>query len=320
MMIAIWAPASPYRKSSGAACGRRSACGSEILGVETRAAIDRFLDSPGLSEATRRAYRFDLEPFAAWLEGRSARLDVLDTRLLSDYAAELGRGRPRRLAPATIARKLSAVRSLVRFALGPERVPEATLAPRPPARHQHAAPARPAPTSPAPRLRHSSARGRRRLARDPGAARAQLALDHAGLQPRRCPEVATRVRPRSSAVITNPPIRGISFGVPRPIPSAWSSRPTRRARSRPRTRGCSSGATTSCAARASTTTSRSSSPSAATSTCTSRSSYSPAAARPAPRPASCSRSRRRPAQGEVRAVPDADLDGFLALSRARLAP
>jgi integrase/recombinase XerC len=102
--------------------------------VETRAAIDRFLDSPGLSEATRRAYRFDLEPFAAWLEGRGARLDVLDARLLSDYAAELGRGRPRRLAPATIARKLSAVRSLIRFALGPERVPEATLAPRRPRR------------------------------------------------------------------------------------------------------------------------------------------------------------------------------------------
>jgi site-specific recombinase XerD len=102
--------------------------------VETRAAIDRFLDSPGLSEATRRAYRFDLEPFAAWLEGRGARLDALDTRLLSDYAAQLGRGRPRRLAPATIARKLSAVRSLVRFALGPERVPEATLAPRRPRR------------------------------------------------------------------------------------------------------------------------------------------------------------------------------------------
>src|SRR5438445_1258167 len=102
--------------------------------METRAAIDRFLASPGLSEATRRAYRFDLEPFAAWLEGRGARLDVLDTRLLSEYAAELGRGRPRRLAPATIARKLSAVRSLVRFALGPERVPEATLAPRRPRR------------------------------------------------------------------------------------------------------------------------------------------------------------------------------------------
>ena len=102
--------------------------------METRAAIDRFLASSGLSEATRRAYRFDLEPFAAWLEGRGERLDALDTRLLSDYAAELGRGRPRRLAPATVARKLSAVRSLVRFALGPERVPEATLAPRRPRR------------------------------------------------------------------------------------------------------------------------------------------------------------------------------------------
>ena len=102
--------------------------------METRAAIDRFLASPGLSEATRRAYRFDLEPFAAWLEGRGARLDVLDARLLSDYAAELGRGRPRRLAPATIARRLAAVRSLLRFALGPEHVPDASLSPRRPRR------------------------------------------------------------------------------------------------------------------------------------------------------------------------------------------
>ena len=42
----------------------------------------------------------------------------------------LGRGRPRRLAPATIARKLAA-RALVRFALGPARVPDVRLAPAP---------------------------------------------------------------------------------------------------------------------------------------------------------------------------------------------
>src|SRR5581483_11985352 len=34
-----------------------------------------------------------------------------------------------RLAPATIARKLTSVRSLLRFALGPDRVPDASLAP-----------------------------------------------------------------------------------------------------------------------------------------------------------------------------------------------
>ncbi len=92
--------------------------------------IERYLASPALADATRRSYRFDLEPFADWLDARRVALDAVDVRVLSDYAAELGRGRPRRLAPATIARKLAAVRSLLRFALGPERVPDASLSPR----------------------------------------------------------------------------------------------------------------------------------------------------------------------------------------------
>jgi site-specific recombinase XerD len=54
--------------------------------------------------------------------------------VLSDYAAELGRSRPRRLAPATIARRLAATRSLIRFALGPDRVPDVALTPRRPRR------------------------------------------------------------------------------------------------------------------------------------------------------------------------------------------
>ena len=102
--------------------------------MQARPAIERFLASPGLGEATRRAYRFDLEPFANWLEARGARLDDVDARLLSDYAAELGRGRPRRLAPATIARRLAAARSLIRFALGAEHVPDVPLSPRRPRR------------------------------------------------------------------------------------------------------------------------------------------------------------------------------------------
>jgi site-specific recombinase XerD len=108
--------------------------GANTFLVDTRSAIERFLVSPGLGDETRRAYRFDLEPLAAWLEARGATLGDLDARLLSDYAAELGRGRPRRLAPATIARRLAAARSLVRFALGPERVPDVALAPRRPRR------------------------------------------------------------------------------------------------------------------------------------------------------------------------------------------
>ena len=62
----------------------------------------------------------------------------MDARLLADYAAELGaarRGRkPSKLAPATIARKLAAVRAFLRFTLGASRVPDARLAPRRPRR------------------------------------------------------------------------------------------------------------------------------------------------------------------------------------------
>ena len=97
--------------------------------MDTAVATDRFLDSPGLSEATRRAYRSDLRDFAAWLDDRGLSLDEVDVRTLADYTAELGRAR-RGLAPATISRRLSAVRSLVRHALGPSRVPDAPLAPR----------------------------------------------------------------------------------------------------------------------------------------------------------------------------------------------
>ena len=97
--------------------------------MDTRKAIDRFLASPSLADATRRSYRFDLEPFADWLEARKLALDDVEVRVLSDYVTHLGRGRPR-LAPATIARKVSAVRSLLRFALGPALVPDAPLTPR----------------------------------------------------------------------------------------------------------------------------------------------------------------------------------------------
>jgi site-specific recombinase XerD len=96
--------------------------------------IDRFLESPALSEATRRAYRVDVREFADWLERRGTRLHDVDVRALADYAAELGRARPRKLAPATIARKLAAVRAFLRHALGKERAPDASFAPRRPLR------------------------------------------------------------------------------------------------------------------------------------------------------------------------------------------
>jgi site-specific recombinase XerD len=102
--------------------------------VDARAAADRFLRSPSLSEATRRAYRHDVDEFVAWLGRRGTALDAVDVRALADYAAELGRARPRKLAPATIGRKLAAVRAFLRHALGQTRVPDASFAPRRPRR------------------------------------------------------------------------------------------------------------------------------------------------------------------------------------------
>jgi site-specific recombinase XerD len=96
--------------------------------VDSRLAIDRFLEHGGLAEATRRAYASDLRAFAAWLEPRGIGLDDVDARALSDWVADLGAGRDR-LAPASIARRLAAVRSCMRYTFGPAAVPDAALAP-----------------------------------------------------------------------------------------------------------------------------------------------------------------------------------------------
>jgi site-specific recombinase XerD len=102
--------------------------------VEARDAAARFLASPGLSESTRRAYGSDLDEFCAWLDERHTALDAVDVRVLADYVAWLGGPRhgrlPRKLAPTTIGRKVAAVRAFLRHALGPDRVPDARLAPR----------------------------------------------------------------------------------------------------------------------------------------------------------------------------------------------
>jgi site-specific recombinase XerD len=62
----------------------------------------------------------------------------VDVRVLADYVAWLGSARPGRrpmkLAPATIGRKLASVRAFLRHELGPERVPDAGLAPKRPRR------------------------------------------------------------------------------------------------------------------------------------------------------------------------------------------
>ncbi len=102
--------------------------------MDAHAAARRFLESPALSEGTRRAYRFDVEEFCGWLDARETALDDVDVRAFVEYASHLGAARPgrrpSRLAPATIARKLAAVRAFLRHALGPARVPDARVAPR----------------------------------------------------------------------------------------------------------------------------------------------------------------------------------------------
>jgi site-specific recombinase XerD len=102
--------------------------------VDTKAAIDRFLRSAPLADASRRAYAADLAEFRDWLRKRGETIAEVEARTLADYAATLGAARPgrepRRLAAATIARKLAAVRALLRFTLGAGRVPEGSFAPR----------------------------------------------------------------------------------------------------------------------------------------------------------------------------------------------
>ncbi|MGI8862191.1 MAG: tyrosine-type recombinase/integrase [Gaiellaceae bacterium] len=99
----------------------------------TTASIDRFLEHGGLSDSTQRAYGSDLDAFAHWLGERSLGLEDVDARVLADWIAELGRGR-QRLAPATVSRRVAAVRSCLRFTFGPDRVPDAAFSSRRPRR------------------------------------------------------------------------------------------------------------------------------------------------------------------------------------------
>jgi integrase/recombinase XerC len=97
--------------------------------VRVEDAIERYLGAAGVSNATARAYRTDLRDFAEWYGERP--LERVDVRALAEYTADLGRARRgSKLAPATIARRLTAVRSLLRFTLGPGHVPDIPLAPR----------------------------------------------------------------------------------------------------------------------------------------------------------------------------------------------
>jgi site-specific recombinase XerD len=98
--------------------------------VTLEAATERFLAAAGISDGTRRAYGSDLRDFAAWF-GPDSPIEDVDVRVLAEWVSELGRAREHgKLAPATISRKLASVRSLLRYSLGPEQVPDAKLGPR----------------------------------------------------------------------------------------------------------------------------------------------------------------------------------------------
>ena len=72
----------------------------------------RALEVRGTSPATRRSYGSDLAQFDEWLSERGTAIGVLDRGAVRAFAANLGR---RGYAPATLARKLSTVRSFCRF-------------------------------------------------------------------------------------------------------------------------------------------------------------------------------------------------------------
>ena len=97
-------------------------------------ACERYLANAGISPATRRAYGTDLREFAQWF-GADSPIEDVDLRVLVDWVTDLGRVRERgKLSPSSISRKLVAVRSLLRYSLGAERVPDAALAPKRPRR------------------------------------------------------------------------------------------------------------------------------------------------------------------------------------------
>src|SRR6185437_833482 len=98
--------------------------------MNAQLAAERFLASPAFAETTRRAYRTDVEEFCRWLGAGD--LETVDVRTLVEYVGYLGsaRGGRGKLAPASISRKLAAVRAFLRHSLGSARVPDARLAPR----------------------------------------------------------------------------------------------------------------------------------------------------------------------------------------------
>ena len=96
--------ASPDAVDAGAA-------GPELPWPEALLAFERDLGRRGAAEKTRRAYRIDLTQFALWATDQDLAPVAVDHRALRRYAASLSE---RGQAPATVARKLAALRGFFR--------------------------------------------------------------------------------------------------------------------------------------------------------------------------------------------------------------
>jgi integrase/recombinase XerD len=96
-------PGSRSRQPAAAAQSRRLEAFLEMLAAER-----------GAARLTLAAYRNDLSDLAGFLAAREQALETADAASLHDYLAV---GRSRRLAPRTLARRLSAMRQFYRFLL-----------------------------------------------------------------------------------------------------------------------------------------------------------------------------------------------------------
>jgi integrase/recombinase XerC/integrase/recombinase XerD len=92
--------------------------------------FERDLVARGAAASTKRAYRVDLEQFAAWATERRLEPDAIAYRELRGYAAALSE---RGLSRATVSRRLASIRSLYAHlvAIGEARQSPAELLPNP---------------------------------------------------------------------------------------------------------------------------------------------------------------------------------------------
>jgi integrase/recombinase XerC/integrase/recombinase XerD len=86
--------------------------------VEAQTEFDRDLMARGSAERTRRAYAVDLDQFAEWAKDLGLGPEGIRYRDVRRYAAGLSFAKA---APATVARKLAAIRSLYGFLVRTER-------------------------------------------------------------------------------------------------------------------------------------------------------------------------------------------------------